>query len=260
MNWFQQSFSWWCFQDRGVEADALLSGAAKIGYSGVDLLDESLWPAAQKCGLQISAVNGHSTFGLNRRENAAAIEKEIGISIQKAEKWEIPVLVCFTGNREGQADNLGLEICAETLKRVAPLAENAGVKLAVELFNSKVDHADYQGDSTAFGIRLCQAVGSPSVRLLYDIYHMQIMEGDIIRTIQRDHEWFCHYHTAGNPGRSQPDETQELYYPAIYRAIASTGYQKTVAHEFVPKINPLEALEKAFRQCDSAHIAPAQLK
>ena len=178
--------------------------------------------------------------------------REIQESLAKAEKWKIPVLICFSGNRAGQDDKTGLEICAETLRRVAPLAESAGVKLALELFNSKVDHADYQADSTSFGVKLCQAVGSPAVKILYDIYHMQIMEGDIIRTIQRDHEWFAHYHTAGNPGRSQPDETQEIYYPAIYRAIAETGYTGTVAHEFVPKGNPLEAMEKAYRQCEAS--------
>ena len=251
MNLIRQGFSWWCFQNRGVEAEALLAGAAKLGYVAVDLIDEALWPVVQKHGMQISAINGHGMgCGLNRRENAAAIEAEIRANLQKAEQWKIPNLICFTGNRMGQDDATGLEICTETLKRLAPMAENAGVTLIVELFNSKIDHRDYQGDSTAYGLQLCEAVNSPAVKILYDIYHMQIMEGDIIRTIQNNHKWFAHYHTAGVPGRNDPDETQELYYPAIYRAIAATGYQGIVSHEFIPKGDPLEALARAF--CDGA--------
>lgn len=244
-----QAFSWWCFANRGVEPEALLSGAADIGYAGVDLIDEELWPLAKKCGLAISAINGHKTFGLNRPENAAAIEAEIRASLAKAAQWNIPRLICFTGNRQGLNDEAGLANCAENLQRLAPLAEDAGVTLIVELFNSKIDHPDYQGDSMDFGIRLCEAVASPNVKLLYDIYHMQVMEGDVIRTIGRHHSWFAHYHTAGNPGRGQPDATQELNYPAIYRAIAQTGYRGVISHEFLPGGKPLEALRIAYQDC-----------
>jgi hydroxypyruvate isomerase len=138
------------------------------------------------------------------------------------------------------------------LKRVAPVAADAGVVLAVELLNSKVDHRGYQCDHTAWGVELCRLVNSPAVKLLYDIYHIQIMEGDIIRTIQANHDYFAHYHTAGNPGRGQPDETQEIYYPAVYRAIAQTGYDGFISHEFIPQGDPLAALKKAFEACASA--------
>ena len=253
MNTIRQGFSWWCFADRGVDAESLLAGAARLGYEAVDLVDESLWPLVRKHGLGIGAVGGHAMgCGLNRRENAAPIEAEVRANLAKAQTWNIPVLICFTGNRDGQDDETGLEICAESLSKLAPLAADAGVTLALELLNSKVDHPDYQGDHTSFGVRLCQAVGSPAVKILYDIYHMQIMGGDLIRTIEEYHPWFCHYHTAGNPGRSQPDTTQEINYPAIYRAIAATGGNRIIAHEFLPAADPLEALTQAFRDGSTA--------
>ena len=169
--------------------------------------------------------------------------------LAKAGTWPFPVLICFSGCRRGLSDEAGLEQCAKTLRRLAPRAEEAGVVLAMELLNSKVDHADYQCDHTAWGIELCRRVGSPVVKLLYDIYHMQIMEGDLVHTIRDGHEFFAHYHTAGNPGRGQPDETQEINYPAVYRAIAETGYAGIISHEFLPKGDPLAALEKAYRDC-----------
>ena len=254
MSDMKQSFSWWCVVNRGVEPEALLAGAAKIGYKGVDLIDESLWPTAKKHGLRIVAVNGHSTLddGLNRGKNAARIEQELRANIAKAQQWKIPVLICFSGARHGATDDAGLMQCAETLRKVLPDAEKAGVVLAMELLNSKVDHKDYQCDHTAWGVRMCKRFNSPAIKLLYDVYHMQIMEGDLIRTIQENHQHFAHYHTAGNPGRGQPDDTQEIYYPAVYRAIVKTGYKGFIAHEFVPKGDPLEALKKAFDDCANA--------
>lgn len=251
----RQSFSWWCYANRGVEPEALLAGAAQIGYHGVDLIDESLWPLAQKHGLTVCAINGHGSIedGLNRRENAARIEKELRINIAKASQWKIPVVLCFAGNRAYTAsDETGLAICAETLSRIAPFAADAGVVLAFELLNSKIDHPDYQGDHTAWGVELCQRVNSPAVRLLYDIYHMQIMEGDIIRTIQTQNAMFAHYHTAGVPGRCQPDENQELNYPAIYRTIAKTNYAGFISHEFPTDRDPLTTLKLAFDDCAKA--------
>jgi hydroxypyruvate isomerase len=223
----KQSFSYWCVTDRGYEPAALLAGAAKIGYTGVDLIDESLWPLVRKAGLELAAVNGHGTIddGLNREENFPRIEKEIRAQLAKAKEWKFSALICFSGQRRGLSDEAGLEQCAKSLKRLAPLAEDAGVVLAV---------------------------GSPAVKLLYDIYHMQIMEGDLIRNIREEHGYFAHYHTAGNPGRGQPDETQEIYYPAVYRAIAETGYNGYIAHEFIPKGDPLAAFEKAYRDCAAA--------
>jgi len=247
----RQSFSWWCVANRGLEPEALLNGAAKIGYAAVELIDESLWPLARKAGLEIASEGGHRTIedGLNREENFPRIEKEVRANLAKAREWKIPVLICFSGNRRGLSDEVGLEQCAKSLSRLAPMAEDAGVVLAVELLNSKVDHPDYQCDRSAWGIELCRRVGSPAVKLLYDIYHMQIMEGDLVRTIQEGHEFFAHYHTAGNPGRGQPDETQEINYPAVYRAIAKTGYSGFIAQEFIPKGDPLAALERAYRDC-----------
>jgi hydroxypyruvate isomerase len=247
----RQSFSYWCVEKRGIEPEALLAGAAKIGYAAVDLIDASLWPLVRKAGLALAAVNGHGSIdeGMNREENATRIEKEIRANLAKAKEWKFSTLICFSGCRRGLSDEAGLEQCAKTLKRLAPMAEDAGVVLAMELLNSKVDHADYQCDHSAWGIELCKRVSSPAVRLLYDVYHMQIMEGDLIRTIRGGHEFFAHYHTAGNPGRGQPDDTQEIYYPAVYRAIAETGYTGYIAHEFVPAGDPLAAFEKAYRDC-----------
>lgn len=250
----RQSFSYWCVANRGLEPEALLAGAAKIGYTAVDLIDESLWPLVKKSGLELAAVDGHGTIddGLNREENFARIEQELRTRLAKAREWKASALICFSGQRRGLSDEAGLEQCAKSLKRLAPMAEDAGVTFVVELLNSKVDHRDYQCDHTAWGIELCKRVGSPAVKLLNDLYHMQIMEGDLIRTIREGHEFFGHYHTAGNPSRGQPDETQEIYYPAVYRAIKETGYAGYIAHEFIPKGDPLAALEKAYRDCAAA--------
>ncbi|MDR1191465.1 MAG: TIM barrel protein [Verrucomicrobiales bacterium] len=250
----RQSFSWWCFVNRGLAPEELLRAAARIGYAGVELIDEALWPLARRHGLGIVSANGHQSIenGLNRREHATRIEAELRANIQQAARWNIPVLICFSGNRAGLADGDGMERCAETLARVAPAAADAGVTLAVELLNSKVDHRDYQADRTAWGVALCEQVNSPAVKLLYDIYHMQVMEGDVIRTIQTRHRHFAHYHTAGNPGRGQPDENQELNYPAIYRAIAATGYTGYLGHEFIPRLDAGTALARAFADCAGA--------
>ena len=255
MTSLRQSFSWWCYANRGVEAEALLEGAAKIGFEGVDLIEEALWPLAQKHGLTISAIGGHHSIeeGLNRRENATRIEKELRESIIKAARWKIPVVLCFAGNRvPGLSDEAGSIVCAETLARIAPIAADAGVVVALELLNSKVDHAGYLGDQTAWGVELCRRVDSPAFKLLYDIYHMQIMEGNIIRTIELQNAFFAHYHTAGVPGRCQPDEKQELNYPAIYRAITKIGYTGFISHEFPVTNNPLPALKLAFEDCATA--------
>lgn len=262
----KQSFAWWCFRDRGVDDEALLRGAAKIGFAGVELIDEELWPLARKAGLRISAMAGHGTLtdGLNRRENAARIEAELLANIAKAEAERVPVLICFSGNRgPGVDDASGLDAAAETLGRVAARAEAAGVTLAVELLNSRVDHPDYMADRTTWGVALCERVNSPAVRLLYDVYHMQIMEGDVMRTIAANHRWFAHYHTAGNPGRGEfvavaddaggdPLAGQELNYRAIFREIKRTGFAGYIGHEFVPAGDPLATLARAHALAVSA--------
>jgi hydroxypyruvate isomerase len=248
---FKQSICWWCFVPRHLSADALIQAAKSLGYPALELVPQEYWQLVHDHGLVISAIAGHGTIpdGLNRRENHARIERELLANIRLAEQWSIPNLICFSGNRAGLSDAEGIEICAEGLRRVAPTAEAAGVTLILELLNSKVDHHDYQCDHTAWGVQVCQAVGSPNVKLLYDIYHMQIMEGDIIRTIQQSHPWFGHYHTAGNPGRHELNDQQELNYPAIMQAIVATGYQGYVGQEFIPTADPIVGLRQAYERC-----------
>ena len=247
----QQSFAWWCFSNRGVDDATLLKKAARIGYRGVDFLGGPLWPMARDLGLRIAAIGGHQSIGagLNRPEHADRILGELEKNIAQAAEWKIPVLICFSGNREGLDDAAGLDQCAETLARNAPVAGQAGVVLAMELLNSRVDHPDYQFDHLSWGVRLCEKVASPSVKILCDLYHLQIMEGDVIRRIREAAPQIAHYHSAGNPGRGQPDDSQEMNYPAICRAIAATGYSGFVGHEFLPAGDPVAALERAYESC-----------
>ena len=252
-----QSFSWWCFANRGLGPEALLAVAAKIGYEAVDLIEEELWPLAVRQGLRIAAINGHASLenGLNRSENADRIVDELKVRVAQAAKWKIPALICFSGSRGDLEDQPAMAQCAETLSRVASCAHDAGVTLVLELLNSKVDHPDYQCDHTSWGVQVVEQVNSPAVKLLYDIYHMQIMEGDVIRTIPHNHQHFAYYHTAGNPGRGQPGERQEINYPAIYSAILATGYRGFISHEFFPENDPREALLGAFTACAAIHFA-----
>ncbi len=251
MSTIQQAVAWWCFVPEKLTPEQFVQAAAAAGYAAVDLVPSEYWSLVKAHGLGISAIAGHHslTDGLNRRELHESIGREILTAIEQAQRWNIPNLICFSGNRAGLDDAAGAAITAEGLARVAPAAEAAGVTLVLELLNSKVDHPDYQADHTAWGVEVCRQIGSPAVRLLYDIYHMQIMEGDVIRTIQEAHPWFSHYHTAGNPGRNDLDTEQELYYPAILRAIRATGYTGFIAHEFIPKADPAAALAAAFELC-----------
>lgn len=251
MSHIKQSVAWWCFVPEKLSPQALVRAAADIGYQGIDLVGQEYWPLVKDHGLKITAVGGHQslTDGLNRRENRARIEQEMHKAVELAVQWDIPNLICFSGNRNGIDDPTGAEITAENLRPLARIAEDAGVTLVLELLNSKVDHPDYQCDSTAWGVQVCEWVASPRVRLLYDIYHMQVMEGDIIRTIRQHHAHFGHYHTAGNPGRAEIDASQELNYPAIMRAILETGFEGWVAQEFVPSHDPVAALQAAFDLC-----------
>ncbi len=231
--------------------EAFVRAAVEIGYPGLEQVPQEHWALVRDHGLTISTIAGHASIaeGLNRRENHARIERELLVNIELAGQWGIPNLICFSGNRAGLNDAEGAEACAEGLRWVARAAEDAGVTLILELLNSKIDHHDYQCDHTDWGVQVCQMVGSSRVKLLYDIYHMQIMEGDIIRTIRENHAWFGHYHTAGNPGRNEIDDTQELNYPAIMRAIEATGYQDYVGQEFIPTGDPFAVLRDAFVRC-----------
>jgi hydroxypyruvate isomerase len=253
MNTFRQSFSWDGFIRAGsVTPEALVRAAAEIGYAGIDLVEEAHWHLIRDHGLEIVSITGHalSPEGLNRRENLPAIADDIRARLDLAVRWNIPYLLCFSGNRVPGVDEItAAEIAAENLLSLVEIVKGSGVTLLLELLNSKVQGRDYQADNSAWGVRVCQRVASPQVRLLYDIYHMQIMEGDIIATIRQQHGWFGHYHTAGVPGRHDLDDAQELNYPAILRAILETGYEGWIAHEFFPRGDPIAALKAAYDVC-----------
>jgi len=252
MSAIKQSISWWCYDRSGLAAEQLVELAAEIGYRGFDLVDQHYWPLIHSQGLEIVAINGHAsiTNGLNRRANHDRIEREIMANLELAQRWAIANLIVFSGSRGGLGDEAGAEATAEGLRRVVRAAEDAGVTLVLELLNSKVDHSDYQADHTAWGVQVCEMVNSPRVRLLYDIYHMQIMEGDIIRTIRAHSALFGHYHTGGNPGRAELSDEQELSYPAIARAIVASGYDGYLGQEFVPTGDPAAGLREAFACCN----------
>jgi hydroxypyruvate isomerase len=252
MSQLKHSVSWWCFAEMGLTPQQLLQTIADTGYQAVELIEPELWPLAKKYGLGIASTNGGLSIeqGLNRRQHHAQIERTILATIQQAEQWNIPNIIVFSGNRQALDERTGAEITAEGLGRVARVAEDAGVNLVMELLNSKVNHPDYQCDHTAWGVQVCQMVNSPRVKLLYDIYHMQIMEGDIISTIRTYHQYFAHYHTAGVPGRHEIGETQELFYPAIIRSILETDYDGYLGQEFIPQGEPVSALKQAFELCN----------
>jgi hydroxypyruvate isomerase len=252
MGKLKHAVSWWCFAETGMTPQDLLRTFADTGYQAVELIEPELWPLVKEYGLSIASTNGGLSIeqGLNRREHHAQIEQTIRATLQEAEMWNIPNVIVFSGNRQGLDDQTGAEITAEGLSRVARAAEDAGVTLVMELLNSKVNHPDYQCDHTAWGVKVCQMVNSPRIKLLYDIYHMQIMEGDVISTIRAYHQYFAHYHTAGVPGRHEIDQTQELYYPAIVRAILETGYEGYLGQEFIPRGEPVAALKQAFERCN----------
>jgi hydroxypyruvate isomerase len=260
----KQSFCYPCFLTPEQTLESLCEQAAGIGYAGVELWFRndrfaSLVEAAGKAGLAIASMCGHKSLqvGMNQRCEHERIESELRESIQVAADLGIPNLICFSGNRnEGQSDADAIEACAQVLGRVAPLAERHGINLNMELLNSKLDHPGYQCDRTAWGVAVCEKVASPRVKLLYDIYHMQIMEGDIIATIREHHRFIGHYHTAGNPGRKDLDDQQELNYRGICAAIAATGFDGYIAHEFRPKGEPIAALRAAHESCAATSSAP----
>lgn len=247
----KQDICWWTVAGR-VEPKRLITEAKRIGYAGFELVPEPLWDTVKEAGLSIITHGGHGTIenGMNDPRQHSRIEDELKTNIDKAAKYEIPMLICFSGNRRGHPDEEGIEHTVACLKRVAPYAEQKGITLALEILNSKVDHRNYMFDNMLWGLRVLEMVNSPRVKILYDIYHAQVMEGDIIRTIRTHHEKIAHYHTAGNPGRNEIDETQELNYPAIMRAIKETGYTGFIGQEFVPKGDALTALKRAYEICD----------
>jgi hydroxypyruvate isomerase len=246
----RQSICRWCFPD--IPLPKLASAARDFGYESIELIGPGEWTVVKEFGLTcaMSTAPGTLEGGLNQRETHAKLIPEYRHRIAQCAAAGIPSLIAFSGNRRGLSDEEGLEACAAALRQIVGDAEKAKVTLCVELLNSRVDHPDYQCDRTAWGVELCRRLGSERVKLLYDIYHMQIMEGDVIRTIQREHQWIGHYHTGGNPGRNEIDDAQELNYPAIMRAIKATGYTGFVGQEFLPKREPIRSLREEFALCD----------
>ncbi len=244
----RQSFAWWSFAGTGLAASKLVRAAADVGYAAVEMPPREHWQLVKDHGLTILNTQAHplAPEGLNRTENLPLLKRELETKLELARTWSVPHLICFSGNREGLSDAVGIENAVANLLELVPLAEQAGVVLVLELLNSKVDHPDYQADSSRWGLEVCKAVASPSLKLLYDVYHMQVMEGDLIRTIKSHHPYIAHYHTAGNPGRHDLDRQQEIAYDAVFEAIAATGYEGFVGHEFIPKGDPLEALKTVF--------------
>jgi hydroxypyruvate isomerase len=245
----KQSLCRWCYAK--VPIDELCAEAVKLGIQAMDLVNEKEWEAVKKHGLTLTAVSGPTSIpnGFNRKEDHDAIEAKFKTMIADAARAKAHSLIVFSGNRKGMPDDQGAENCIIGLNRVKKYAEDAGVLVIMELLNSKVNHKDYMCDHTAWGAKVMKEVNSPMMKLLYDIYHMQIMEGDVIRTIRENAQWIGHYHTGGNPGRNEIDDTQELNYPAICKAIVETGYTGYLAHEFVPKRNWLASLTQAVSLC-----------
>ena len=237
-----------------MSAGKLAAEGRKLGIEGIDLLWPKDWAAVKKEGLVCSLAWGPSTIskGFNRREHHEKMVPAYIESINACGDAGVPNIICFSGERKGQRDEEGLEICVEGLKKIVSAAEKAKVTVVMELLNSKVNHKDYQCDNTAWGVEVVKRVGSERFKLLYDIYHMQIMEGDIIRTIRQNHKYIAHYHTAGNPGRNEFEpgvDTQELNYSAIMKAIHDTGFRGFVGQEFSPRRNPLVSLANAIKIC-----------
>lgn len=256
----KQSICYPLYLPAGGDLEDLVKEAADIGYAAIELWAippeiGEIVDLAKRYGLAVASMSGHASLedGLNKRGNHDRIEAELRESIDLAAQYGVPGLICFSGNRQPHmSETEAIEAVADGLARVAPYAEEKGVNLNLELLNSKVNHPGYQCDHTAWGAAVCEKVNSPRVKLLYDIYHMQIMEGDVIRNIRENIEWIGHFHTAGVPGRFDLDDEQELNYPAICKAIAATDYELYLGHEFKPKGDPIAAIRHAFEVCDQS--------
>jgi len=247
----RQSVCQWCY--RQIPVEQLAEYAAKIGLRGVDLLQPEQYEIPKRYGLVCTmgyAGGGEIGKALNRVESHAAIELAFRTNIPLAAKAGVPNVITFSGNRAGMSDEEGARNTVIGLDRVKKIAEDHGVTICMELLNSKRDHHDYMCDHTAWGVRVVEEVNSPNVKLLYDIYHMQIMEGDLIETIRQNIRWIGHFHTGGVPGRHELDGTQEVLWEAVMKAIADSGFKGYVAHEFVPTTDPLTSLRQAADLCD----------
>ena len=247
----KQSVSRWCYQR--IPMPEFCKAVAGMGLTAIDLLEEPDWKVVQDHGLICSmgyAGGGSIANGMNVKANHDAIVKNFEDKIPKAAAMKVPNVITFFGNRRGMSDSEAIANCVEGLNRVKAIGEAHGVTICVELLNSKVDHKDYHGDHTSFGIEIVKAVNSPRVKLLNDLYHMQIMEGDLIRTIRDNKDWIAHVHTGGVPGRHEIDGTQEVNWRAVAQALVDVGFQGYMAHEFVPTRDPLTSLREAVALCD----------
>ena len=242
----------WCYGS--IPLEDFLKSLNELGITAIDLIGPKDYPLLKKYNIHNSMCNGAEislTEGWNDLKYHETLIKNYKEMIPIVAEAGYTNLICFSGNRRGMDDVVGLKNCVVGLKQIMPLAEKHGVMIQMELLNSKVNHPDYMCDHSEWGVELCKQLGSDNFKLLYDIYHMQIMEGDVIRTIQEHHQYFGHYHTGGNPGRNEIDETQELYYPAIMKAILETGFKGHVAQEFVPTWeDKIAALKQGITICD----------
>ncbi|MDN5205548.1 TIM barrel protein [Fulvivirgaceae bacterium BMA10] len=242
----------WCYDD--IPLEALCEKAQDIGIKSVELLGPEDWKTLEKYGLTCAMANGSDLGipkGFNDPKYHGQLKKDFLELIPKAADHGLKNIICFSGDRNGISDEVGLDNCAIGLEEIIKEAARYNVNIVMELLNSKVDHPDYQCDHTEWGVALAKKLGADNFKLLYDIYHMQIMEGDIIATIRENHQYIGHYHTGGVPGRNEIDETQELNYLAIMQAIVSTGFDGYVAQEFIPKgSDPLKSLERGIQICD----------
>ncbi|MCA4893835.1 MAG: TIM barrel protein [Cytophagales bacterium] len=242
----------WCYSD--IPLDELCAAAKKMGIKSIDLLNSTQWATAAKYGLTCAMAYAND-WGLQKGFNNPAFHeqllKDYTLNIPKAAEAGLKNVICFSGNANGLSKEEGLENCARGLEPVLKVAAQYKMTVSMELLNSKVDHKDYQCDYTSWGVQLCEKLGMEEFKLLYDIYHMQIMEGDVIATIRKNIKYISHFHTGGVPGRHEIDDTQELHYPAIMQAIVDTGFTGFVAQEFIPaKPNKLKSLKKAIKICD----------
>ncbi|MBL8763756.1 MAG: TIM barrel protein [Phycisphaerae bacterium] len=248
----KQSACRWCYG--GMPLDELARNAKEMGLASIELLNPDEWDVVKSHGLTCAVASFVKSNpigrGFNRVELHDTIVKELEERLPLVKQAGIPNQIVFSGNRAGMNDLEGLKNCAKGLKRITPLAESLGVTIVMELLNSKVDHKDYMCDRTPWGVDLVKEVGSPRFKLLYDIYHMQIMEGDVIRTITDHFDAIGHFHTGGVPGRREIDTSQELYYPAIMKAIADKGYSGYVGQEFIPSRDAMVSLRESIKICD----------
>ena len=246
----KQSIPFWCFR-KHWDIEKTCQIASRLGVHALELVSPNHWPTLKKHGLVCAMTSSHGIGkGMNNPDNHEKCIQKIRDSIDITAEAGFPNVITFTGNRNGIPDDEGMENCVTCLKKVIGYAEKKGVNLCLEILNSRVNHRGYQGDHADYCVEICKKVGSPNMKVLFDIYHVQIMDGDIIRRIRQHKDYIGHYHTAGNPGRHELDETQELNYEPIMKAIAETGFDGYVGQEFTPTGDPLKGLRQAVELCD----------